>query len=260
MTVLHFLDYKALLDPMALALAAAALLLARFTARGPAAPSKRARRARTAAWIGLAFVYAFSCPLLVNLFVRVVETKSPPLTTAIHDDGDRTALVVLSGGARAVHAGTPPSEWLSSATTGRVMAAARIYREHPFPIIVLSGGPKWESSGMLDLALRLGLPRDRIVMEPMSANTHENATMTGALLRERSIDRAVVVTSAMHMRRALRYFEMEGVRATGATADVIGYTMDGIRLSAVVPSASAMLRSHVAMHEVVGWMALLLGH
>ncbi|MBV5273815.1 MAG: YdcF family protein, partial [Lamprocystis purpurea] len=65
----------------------------------------------------------------------------------------------------------------------------------------------------------LGVPERAMVLEEQSRNTRENARFSVALLRERGIGSMVLVTSALHMRRALGLFAAEGMQVFPAATD-----------------------------------------
>jgi len=56
----------------------------------------------------------------------------------------------------------------------------------------------------------MGLDVSRILFERQSRNTFENATLTHALVRPRAGERWVLITSAMHMPRAIGAFRKAG--------------------------------------------------
>ena len=56
----------------------------------------------------------------------------------------------------------------------------------------------------------LGLPRGRILLEPRSRNTAENAAFTKPLANPRAGERWLLVTSAQHMPRAVGSFRRVG--------------------------------------------------
>lgn len=68
-----------------------------------------------------------------------------------------------------------------------------------------------ESSGMRQFMLDLGVPAAALLTEERSHNTQENAEMSDKLLRERGIQQVLLVTSALHMRRAVHLFEQQGL-------------------------------------------------
>jgi len=70
--------------------------------------------------------------------------------------------------------------------------------------------------------LRLGIEDSDIVPEGRSLNTFQNAEFTEEILRGQPFDRLFLVTSGLHLRRALLYFGHFGVYPTPCAADRIG--------------------------------------
>lgn len=61
------------------------------------------------------------------------------------------------------------------------------------------------------LVLRgLGLGDDRVIFEKRARNTHDNARLSKALIKPKPSDRWILVTSAMHMPRAMGAFRKAG--------------------------------------------------
>ena len=90
-----------------------------------------------------------------------------------------------------------------------------------------------------------------MVLESGSGNTYENAIQTRALLQAQGVEEIVLVTSALHMRRARRAFEAAGFTVHPAPTDyeVIEMPFDVLR---IVPDAGALEGSARAFKELVG--------
>ena len=87
-----------------------------------------------------------------------------------------------------------------------------------------SGNPQ----AMIDYLVRLGIPRQDIILETKATTTHENAVFIKSLLnsnRSLPIGRAgvglLLITSSTHMRRALMAFQQEGITADPYVTDCI---------------------------------------
>ena len=103
---------------------------------------------------------------------------------------------------------------------------AQLYRAGRAPLVILSGGnSEWsrtdepESGAMRAFAIDLGVPDTSISIEDRSRNTRENATYTKQLLDTQHISSILLVTSAMHMPRALALFQSQGINVTPAPTD-----------------------------------------
>jgi uncharacterized SAM-binding protein YcdF (DUF218 family) len=116
-------------------------------------------------------------------------------------------IVVLCGGCRF-------NGRLNDATSSRVEHGVRLFEQGLAPRVILSGGratPHRPSCAprMRTLAITLGLPAARITVEDRSSRTVENAREVARLLG--ADGGALLVTGPLHMRRARRCFERQGV-------------------------------------------------
>jgi uncharacterized SAM-binding protein YcdF (DUF218 family) len=134
-------------------------------------------------------------------------------------------VIVLLGG------GTAPVEYprqiveMNSAGD-RVTYAAWLYHQGKAPHILATGGMlDWSPRGstpaaeMAELLDMLGVPAEAIWLEDRSRNTYENALYCAQILSEKGIQRILLVTSAMHMPRAVRLFEAQGLEVTPLPTD-----------------------------------------
>ncbi len=135
------------------------------------------------------------------------------------------AIVVLSSGVK-LPVPPQPTVTLDGATANRLLYGAELYRAGKAPIVILSGGQMpWTkdqppmSQGMAEVIELMGVPKFAIIKEPDSANTYENAVDVAKILKARRIGRILLVTSAIHMPRALALFRHQGVDAIAAPCD-----------------------------------------
>lgn len=207
-------------------------------------------------FVGMLVLWGPATPVFSNWLQGTLEARHPPRPVEAVPAAE--AIVVLGG---AVGAPRPPRMYpdLYDAAD-RVWHAARLYRAGKAPQIVASGGGlPWkdtrysEAAVMQSLLAEWGVPRDSVLLEARSANTRQNATHTAALLREKKINRVLLVTSALHMRRALATFWEAGVRAFPAATDYRVVEAEPTALDAV-PSAEALAGSTAAIREYVGYV------
>lgn len=115
-----------------------------------------------------------------------------------------------------------------------VAAAERLARRTPVDAVVFTG---WRSEADQMRAL-WRVARVEAVVEPTARTTAENAARTLPLLRQRSIERAVVVCAPLHLVRT-RYFFGRLYAAGGI--DV------AVRPAPVAPTAGALLWELLAL-------------
>lgn len=236
------------LDPLLLAMVALGVVLYLAFREGP--PRRRVRIAAWGVWAGL---WLASTPLVANAVNVWTEMRGPDLGVALAgQDRSKVALIVLAAGVRTYDQSSPPRERLDAAGTQRVLTASRLWNDQRFGLVILSGAPPAQGEAMRDLLTTLGVPAERVVIEDRSLNTRENAAYSVAILRERGVERAVVVTSATHLRRSLKDFAAVGMTVIPAAADVVGPARTGI--DSFLPSSFALGRTHVCLHEILGYV------
>lgn len=205
---------------------------------------------------GVLVLWIASTPLFADWLRGTLEQRFPPAQVSSAPEGD--AIVTLGG---AVGAPRPPRVYPDlNGAADRVWHAARLYQAGKAPFVIASGGTlPWkdgrfrEASAMETLLTSWDVPADSILKESSSANTYENATNTAEIVEERGFDRVLLVTSALHMRRALATFRSAGVNAVPAATDyqVVESNMTLLRL---LPSAGALGGSTAAIREYVGYV------
>lgn len=94
------------------------------------------------------------------------------------------------------------------------------------PKIIVTGGSgnpafqdRSEAPLMLELLTLMGVPEEDVILEGNSRNTYENAVFTKAVMQEEGLRSAVLVTSALHMRRSRAIFAKQGYTFTPFTVD-----------------------------------------
>ena len=172
-------------------------------------------------------------------------------------------IVVLSGG---VLPRTPPRPTVEVADAGdRLLYGAYLLRKGRAPQIICTGNvatggiaPRPVAEDMAEFLELLGIPKSSILTEIQSENTHEHAKYLYPILRERGFQRVLLVTSAMHMRRALGVFKKlcPGIVFIPAPTDfhvVEGLPMPWYRhLVALIPTPRSLLDFCEVEHEYLG--------
>lgn len=125
--------------------------------------------------------------------------------------------IVILGGVIATRISAARGEVALSDEAERVTAAVDLTRRYPAARVVFTGGNgNLIADGPIeaDFAIRLfdslGLPRDRIILERRARSTVENAAFTKQLVAPEPGERWLLVTSAIHMPRAIGVFREAG--------------------------------------------------
>lgn len=215
-----------------------------------------ARRHPRLAWalgaVALLWLGAWSLPVASHSLRAALEAAYPPVAVASVPRAQ--AIVLLGGGVRPPEqAGQLPE---LEAAADRVWHAARLFHAGVAPRVVASGGSNAavsassEAQAMQQLLRDLGVPAGAVVLEEYSRNTRQNAEFTAQLLLPQGVRRIALVTSALHMPRAVGLFQAQGFEVIPAATDHEARR----RFAAVdwLPSADALDGSARAMKEWVG--------
>jgi uncharacterized SAM-binding protein YcdF (DUF218 family) len=166
------------------------------------------------------------------------------------------AIVVLGGG---IAPALPPARLFPDLSDGadRMWLAARLFRDHAAPQVIVSGGgfmaredeaATTEAAAMRLFLVDLGVPSEAIVSESRSINTIENLRYVHGMVGDK---RVALVTSAYHMPRALLIAAREKLSVSAFPTDFRGLEETRPFWENWFPSADALTSSLTAMREIV---------
>lgn len=194
-----------------------------------------------------ALVWLASTPLSAYWAAGLLEWRYPPLPQR---PPATRVLVVLCGGL--IRPDTP-----SEPSLRRAVYAAELYHAGPRCPVVVSGGrtdptEPPEAEVVARLLRTAGVAPEDLILEDQSLNTAQNAARTAAVLRARGLTEGVVlVTSALHLRRATAQFQRQGVTVIPAGCGYRTDEFDG-GFAAIWPKASALKINQEVWHELLG--------
>ncbi len=182
---------------------------------------RRPRLARGAAVGALLILFLASNNWFASLLTGYLESRNIPRGPLPAAD----AIVVLSSNAQP--ASPPqPTIWVDDATANRLLYGVKLYREGKAPVVILSGGQlPWlnglppMSQSMAEFIELMGVPKSAVIQESASGNTYENALDVKPILQAHEIHKILLVTSAIHMPRALALFKHQGIDTIAAPCD-----------------------------------------
>jgi uncharacterized SAM-binding protein YcdF (DUF218 family) len=128
------------------------------------------------------------------------------------------AVVVLAGGASTARVSQEVGGTLTMGSVLRGLEGARVFKLTGARTLIVSGGTprpdrqvRPESELLRELVVKAGVPASCVVEESESKTTRDQARLIGPILRDRHSRRFVLVTSPVHMRRALAVFRAAGL-------------------------------------------------
>jgi uncharacterized SAM-binding protein YcdF (DUF218 family) len=197
--------------------------------------------------VGVVTLWLAATPLVSLSLAESLAAGYPLLTPEKTPRAD--AIVVLGG---TVIVARPPQRPVFGMGPGsdRVWHAAALYRAGKAPLILVAAGnqphlqdQQIEADAIFEALVTLGVPPNAIHLERASRNTWENAGNLRPMLAPLQVRKVLLVTSAHHMARAMKTFEIAwsgtGVEVIPATTDVQVLPM-GYRLSAAFPHATSL--------------------
>jgi uncharacterized SAM-binding protein YcdF (DUF218 family) len=201
--------------------------------------------------IALVLVFLGSSPLVSDVYNRH-ERQYPPTFIAHSPTAD--AIVLLAGD---ISIPIPPR--VESQIRGnRSLHTFRLYRAGKAPLIIVSGGNVFLQEGFrpeaaytADLLQEWGIPQSAIIFEGNSRNTRENALETARFLKNRQLNRVLLVTSAFHMPRALATFRGVGIDAIPSSSSISAELAQPTLLN-WIPSLDGLATMRSVVHEKVG--------
>lgn len=213
---------------------------------------RQARLGHTLIVLATAWLWLCCTATFADFLMGKLESGIPPRAmSAIEPE---RAIVLLGGAMRGdTHMGTF-ADLIEQAD--RLVYAVALYKAGKAPVLLLTGGTlvggRTEAEQMRDLLLVMGVPEQHMLLETGSRDTHDNAVFSARMLKERGIDRILLVTSAFHMRRAAALFEAQGLEVVPAPTDYQRLVSDSV-VPGWLPMVSNLSRTTHALHELIGY-------
>ena len=184
-----------------------------------------------------------------------LELRFPPWTPTPNAPPP-TGMIVL-GGVIGPEVSIAHRQIALNGAAERLTFAVMLAREYPNARIVFSGGNARLVGGMREggFALRffeqLGIARDRVSIEAQARNTAENAIYSKRLIAPKPGERWLLITTAMHMPRAVGAFRQAGFSVIPCPVD---YQFTGWRALWSLPGSALgrMGATDAAVHEWLG--------
>lgn len=198
-----------------------------------------------------------STPVVSDYLVAKWERRFAPVKAGESASAD--AAIVLGG---AVEGPVPPGvEENLGDGVDRLLRASRLYKSGKVERILVSGGnlpwldvPVPEAEVMKNLLIEWGVPEGAILVEDKSRNTRENAVNARRMLVAGKIEGALLVTSALHMPRAMAVFRRAGVPVVASPTDYLAVDRGPREIMDYLPDAGALRNTTALLREVAGML------
>jgi uncharacterized SAM-binding protein YcdF (DUF218 family) len=206
--------------------------------------------------IVIIFTYLFSIEPIKDLFVQPLEKKYAPIKRTQLKDAD--VYIVLGGGiydnaptSLGGDTGVPTTHALT-----RVIEGVKLYKNNPKKIIIsggiVYGGTKSEGSVYKKIMVDLGVPSEDIIVEGRSKTTEENAKFSKEIMKKLEYKRAILITSATHMKRAVYIFEKNDVEVIPNPTGYISRYVEEYGIESYFPNSDNFMSIRAAIWEYIG--------
>jgi len=209
--------------------------------------------------VSLSWLWLCATPAFSDFLRAPLERTYPPVPIADLPNAD--AIVILGGG---MQAAAPPHRLnfnLGSAAD-RIWYGAQLYKAGKADrILATGGGLPWFGSGqpeapaIVQFLANLGVPEQVVLLETTSMNTYQNALHSKPVLQTQQLNSILLVTSALHMPRALATFRAQGFQAQPAPTDFEVVPVAQPTALRWLPDAEALADTTRGLREYLGLLA-----
>lgn len=204
-------------------------------------------------FLALALFFAIGCGPIPSALLS--DLQSGYSADADVREAPSTTIILLGYGTEQVKEPSGTQVEVPTLAYSRLAKALELYRACRLKsthctILVTGGDPQHhgasEASVYATRLQQLGVDASDLLIEGRSLNTWQNAQYTAALLKTHPADQVFLVTSGIHLRRSVLYFERFGIRGQPVRADYVSATPSAIPLS------YNFLLADLAIHEYGG--------
>ncbi|AHG21977.1 hypothetical protein Z042_21930 [Chania multitudinisentens RB-25] len=192
---------------------------------------------------------------------RLLQPLEAKYTT--YPGGARVDYIVVLGGSYTFNPNWAPSSNLIGNSLPRVTEGVRLYLSQPGSKMVFTGARGANTLSNAATAARvaesLGVPRSDIVILERPLDTEQEAAQVAKLVGQKPF---ILVTSANHLPRAMRFFEAQGLQPIPAPANQLAISSPLSIWDRVMPSAMFLGHTERAVYETLGrlWQKMKSGN
>ena len=200
--------------------------------------------------VGSLILVTFSAPIVSD---AIVSSVLRGLSDANEENLEHFDTAIVLGGG--TYRSTRTGRTHLGASGDRLLLATHLVQSGHVDTLVFSGGgsdrPEGESEAETDSSIvsSWGVDPARILVETKSSNTIENAEFVLELWPELQDQRVGVITSLLHMERALLAFCYQGVTASPLVAEVHPDASGSFSVLSLLPSVSGLRISSYFLKE-----------
>lgn len=213
---------------------------------------RRRRTAITLVVVSTVTLVVFSLPITSHRLALMLEEYPaiPPLQLKTYE---ADAIVVLGAGVISYANEYQDSSLMSSSLT-RLRYAAFVQKQTGLPLLVSGGftgktGSKSEA-GVMQSVLASDYGIDDVSIESNSLTTRSNAVRSASILKQCGMQSIFLITSGLHMRRAVDRFTRSGIDVVPAPTYL--NSDSDVDWQYFIPSGDGLSTTRQVLHEYLG--------
>jgi len=206
-------------------------------------------KAKFALFLSVLWLFLISYSPLVNILLNTLESQNKTLHTAPTE----VRYIYVLGGGHHTDNSRPITSQIVEVSVVRLNEGIRLYRQLKGKAKIIVSGytglydPNEHAGMQKKLAVSLGVPENDMILHLGTRDTQEEAQAGKELLGTQPF---ILVTSASHMTRALKFFKYEGLNPIAAPTNHLSHTQHLDYTDFF--SATALRKSHILWHEYLG--------
>ncbi len=207
--------------------------------------------------LAVALLWFLSTPWLAN---KVSHLWEIPRSDRTHLPASSDVAIVLGGLSDPTVA--MPEHWEFNRSAERITEAVSLWKEGRVKALLITSGSgelldpqAVEAPGLAAWARAQGVPASAVLVEAASRNTRENAVKSLPLVESHGFHSVILITSAVHMRRAEAVFRKAGFASGGRTLTIwpVDTQINTVKLPvSAFPDPNSLSTVQAVLREVLG--------
>lgn len=223
----------------------------------------------TFSFLGLAFIYAASSPLVSHFLLAPLEFSYPKLDLNVVKGNSEIRFIVVLGCRHSNDSKLPLVAKIDQCSLPRVIQAVQIWRKIPHTKIVFSGSAasnsKVKNNANVEpvlsdpaineqLAGELGVPSESMIIIEGTKDTEEESIYIKGVVGDTQF---IVVSSASHIPRVMKLFARKDMTPIPSPAEYLS-SHGQFSWHLLIPNSRALAQTERAFYEYLGhlWVEL----
>lgn len=216
--------------------------------------ARRPRLGRGLILVGLVLLTIAGYGQIGRHYLMKLESRYDPLNLSTQSTSTVSQIryVVVLGSGHVSDPRLPVTSQIGGSSLFRLTEGIRIYRHLPGSRLVLTGGPGFDTvpnaEVVAGVAMEIGIKKDDLVVLSEPDDTREESISVKKLVGTAPF---VLVTSAVHMPRAMRVFQAAGLNPIPAPAEFAFPCRQKVDPARLFPTSGGLWHTEWAIYEFI---------